>query len=56
VPGCVKPLAPEAPRPDLYSARHQFAANCKAGGLEPAEIAVLMALGSENTARNNFAI
>lgn len=40
--------------PSLYSARHQFAANAKASGLTPAELAALMGHGVADTAAEHY--
>lgn len=60
--GCVKTLhracrslRPSRKRfPTLYSARHQFAADAKASGLTPAELAALMGHGVADTAAEHY--
>jgi len=41
-------------RPTLYSARHQFAANCKKRGLKKTEIAALMGHATDETATTHY--
>lgn len=41
-------------RPTLYSARHQFSANCKARGLKKKEIAALMGHATDDTATAHY--
>jgi len=41
-------------RPTLYSARHQFAANCKKRGLKKVEVAALMGHATDDTATTHY--